>query len=156
MESEAPPFWERLSLAQMDHEQWESLCDGCALCCLHKLQDEDSGEVYLTAVACRLLDLETCRCQDYAHRSQRVTRCMMLRHEDTQVFDWLPESCAYRRLHEGHGLPWWHPLVAREAGLVHELELSARGRCVPESTVDLSDPESWPFLDEWDEEDEDE
>jgi uncharacterized protein len=119
-------FWESKSLAQMNREEWEYLCDGCGLCCLLKIEDEDSGEIFNTTVSCRLLDIETCRCSDYPNRLARVPMCAQLSLENLPAMYWLPESCAYKRLYEGKALPDWHPLLTSDTNSVHAAGVSAK------------------------------
>jgi uncharacterized protein len=125
-------FWKRKSLGDMSHEEWESLCDGCALCCLQKLQDEDSGDIYYTDIACKLLDIDKCRCTDYTARARLVSSCLILTVDEPETFKWLPRSCAYRRLSEGQDLPAWHPLLSGDPQSVHDAGISARGKAVSE------------------------
>lgn len=138
--SDNTPFWKRKTLAEMSREEWESLCDGCGKCCLHKLEDEDSGEVHYTNVACRLLDLDEIRCTKYAERARWVATCAVLTPDRVATFGWLPETCAYRLLDEGRELPDWHPLVTGDKASVHDARMSVRGTAVAERDAgDLED-----------------
>ena len=130
------PFWRTKSLADMNSDEWEALCDGCGQCCLHKLQDADTDEIALTDVACRLLDTQSCRCGDYANRLDEVPDCVQLTPESAGELAWLPETCAYRRLAHGKPLMWWHPLVSGDPETVHAAGISVRGQAVSEDAID--------------------
>jgi hypothetical protein len=138
----AAPFWRTKTLDEMDRDEWESLCDGCARCCLVKLEDEDTGDIHFTDIGCRLLDAKTCRCRDYARRNRRVPDCVRLSPSVVRALTWLPVTCAYRLVAEGKDLPDWHPLVSGRADSVHEAGVSVRGRVVA-GEDDLAQ-ELWP------------
>jgi uncharacterized protein len=143
------PFWKQKSLEELNPAEWESLCDGCGRCCLVKLEDEESGKIHFTDIACKLFNPNTCRCTDYAHRRRRVHDCIKLTPVNVRTIRWLPPSCAYRLIAEGRDLAWWHPLVSGAEMSVHEAGISVRGRIgVSEKEVQLADyPDhvvAWP------------
>lgn len=141
MNDAAAPFWETTPLGEMSTEQWESLCDGCGRCCLHKLEDADTGLVYYTDVACHLLDLRSCRCSQYARRQRLVPDCVVLTPDQTGEMTWLPDSCAYRLLDAGRPLPEWHPLKTGSAHSVKKAGISVAGFAVSETEVAEDDVE---------------
>jgi uncharacterized cysteine cluster protein YcgN (CxxCxxCC family) len=126
-----PAFWRDKTLAEMTPAEWESLCDGCGKCCLHKLRYAD-GTLKMTSVSCRLLDTETCRCSNYPKRKQLVPDCVMLSQDNLAGLDWLPDTCAYRLVNAGRDLFPWHPLVSGDPETVHTAGISVRGRCISE------------------------
>jgi len=137
------PFWESKRLNEMTPAEWESLCDGCGRCCLHKIEDEETGQRYQTRIACLLLDNLSCRCRDYANRKRRVPDCIQLTADSIVDHDWLPPTCAYLRLHQGQGLPEWHPLLTGSRQSVHEAGISVRGLTISEEHIH---PDEWQEL----------
>ena len=133
-------FWETVPLSKMTPQEWEALCDGCGKCCLNKIEDADSGEVFLTRVACRLLDDESCRCGQYDIRKSLVPECIVLTPGtiDKHAY-WMPQTCAYRLLWQGKPLPTWHPLLSGDPDSVHRAGVSVRGLTVPEFEVEEDD-----------------
>jgi uncharacterized cysteine cluster protein YcgN (CxxCxxCC family) len=142
-EDMALPFWKRKSFEEMTREEWESLCDGCARCCLYKLQDEDTGEIYYTNVVCRLLDVYRCRCTAYNDRSKLMPTCLVLTPDLVRQLRWMPKTCAYRLVAEGKDLEWWHPLVSGDPNTVHEAGISVRWRTLAEKDVDMENLEDY-------------
>jgi len=136
-------FWLAKSLEEMTPAEFESLCDGCGKCCLHKLEDEDTGDVYYTKVACRFLDHDSCRCQEYSQRQTLVPECVVLTPESVKDTYWLPETCAYRLIAEGAPLFDWHPLISGDPDSVHKAGMSVAGQVVHESAVDPDDMEDY-------------
>ena len=131
-DAESLPFWKQKRLDEMTRAEWESLCDGCGKCCLLKVEDEDTGEVTATNIACRLLDLERCRCSSYRDRRAHVPDCIRLTVRNIESFGWLPRTCAYRLLAFGDDLPDWHPLVTGDPESVHRAGISVRGWTISE------------------------
>lgn len=123
----AKPFWKTKTLEEMTPEQWESLCDGCGRCCLNKIEDADTGQIHLTKVACKLLDLALCRCSDYPNRQKEVPDCLRLTPEMVRNLTWLPATCAYALVAKGRDIPAWHPLKSGDPNTVHEAGISVRG-----------------------------
>lgn len=136
-------FWAAKSLADMTIAEFESLCDGCGKCCLHKLEDEDTGDVYYTKVACRYLDHESCRCQAYSERQALVPECIVLTPESVADTYWLPETCAYRLIDQGLPLFDWHPLISGDPDSVHKAGMSVAGQVLKETDVDINDLEDY-------------
>lgn len=134
-------FWERYPLSALNKAEWEALCDGCGKCCLHKLEDEVTGRIYRTNVACRLLDRHSGRCTDYPNRRRFVPDCVQLKPRLVPKLDWLPATCAYRRVDEGKPLPAWHYLISGDREAVHEVGASVRGWTISETDAssDLED-----------------
>ena len=131
-----PTFWESVPLNKMTDDEWEALCDGCGRCCLNKLEDPDTGHVALTRIACRLLDNESCRCAQYDIRHQFVPECIRMTAETIAKHAyWLPNTCAYKLLHEGKKLPEWHPLRTGTEQSVHAAGISVQGWSIPEFEV---------------------
>ncbi|NIF21876.1 MULTISPECIES: YcgN family cysteine cluster protein [Pantoea] len=129
------PFWQTRTLEQMSDEEWESLCDGCGQCCLNKLQDADTDEIYFTNVACNQLNIRTCSCRNYERRFEYEPDCIKLTRENLTSFNWLPRTCAYRLLGEGKTLPAWHPLLSGSKQAMHAQRISVRYIAVRESEV---------------------
>ena len=128
------PFWKTLTLEQMTLAQWESLCDGCGKCCLFKIEDIDTGDLYFTNIVCRLMDLKTCQCSQYLARRTLVPDCVNLyQHGDIKTLNYMPSTCAYRLISEGKDLPDWHPLVSGDRNSVREAGHSVNGRVFVES-----------------------
>ena len=139
------PFWKTKTLAEMTREEWESLCDGCGRCCLHKLR-YDGGGLAFTNVACVLLDGATARCSDYTNRRRKVPDCVQLTPDDLKAIDWLPPSCGYRLVASGKELAWWHPLVSGDPQTVHSSGVSVAGRTISERKAGLLEHHlaEWP------------
>jgi hypothetical protein len=137
------PFWRKKSLEEMTAAQWESLCDGCGICCLEKLEDAETGVVEYTAVACRHLDTASCRCRIYDRRHELDAGCIRMTAETLKTLHWLPDTCAYRRLAEGRDLPSWHPLVSGNPESVYKAGICIRERVLSALYVHPDDLEAY-------------
>lgn len=129
-------FWETKKLSEMTTKEWESLCDGCGKCCLNKLENEETEEIFFTSVVCDLIDLESCRCTRYAERTTLVPECLDLKQHDFAEYNWLPATCAYRLLTDGKPLPTWHPLISGAEQSVKDAGVSICSYAMKESEVD--------------------
>lgn len=139
MQSLRPQFWKEYSLEEMTQAEWEAVCDGCGLCCLVKLEDEDTLEVSYTKVSCKLLDCQTGHCSDYVNRVQHVPDCIQLEYKSLESINWLPSTCAYKRLYDGKKLPSWHYLNTGSKNSVIQARKSVAGRCISELDVNEDD-----------------
>ena len=133
------PFWKTKNLSELSQSQWESLCDGCGKCCCIRLEDEDNGSTYITDVACRLFNPETCACGDYKNRSRRVPDCVTLTPDNVEQLNWMPQTCAYRLVANGEDLPAWHHLVSGSRDTIHEHGMSVQNEVVSEDLVSEED-----------------
>ena len=142
------PFWKTKTLEEMSQSEWESLCDGCGKCCLNKLEDWDTEEIYWTNIGCELLDCHSCRCKDYSNRFEIVSDCIQLTPEVVRTLTWLPPTCGYRLVRDGNDLFDWHPLISGDPQTVHQAGISVRGRVVPEEGKSAEEYEEhlvdWP------------
>jgi uncharacterized cysteine cluster protein YcgN (CxxCxxCC family) len=138
-----PNSWKGKTLEQLSPEEWEALCDGCGQCCLYKLEDEDSGDLYLTNVVCRFLDHQTCQCQVYTDRHQAVPTCVQLTPKNVLELKWIPPTCAYKLIAEGKELPEWHPLVCGERVSLRKTEFFIGDRVISETEADMDDLENY-------------
>lgn len=138
-----PEFWRHYAIDQLNHAEWEALCDGCGQCCLIKLEDEETGEVEYTSVACKLLDCSTGACSDYPNRRDFVPDCIQLTPELLQQIKWLPSTCAYRRVYEGKDLPRWHYLITGDRQSVINAKKSVAHRCISEIEIDEEQVEEY-------------
>lgn len=129
-------FWNTTPLEALSTEEWEALCDGCAKCCLYKLEDEDDGEVYYTDLVCHLLDLKHCRCGDYPNRHINVPNCIAFNAEDVSKMHWLPDTCAYRLRYLDEPLYDWHHLISGSRESIHEAGESVRDFAITDKGQD--------------------
>jgi len=141
------PFWEEKKLSEMSHSEWESLCDSCGKCCLHKLEDEDTGEIFYTSVVCDLIDLDSCTCTHYSERTHLVPDCLNLKQHNFSDYNWLPTTCAYKLLAAGEKLPDWHPLITNSKEPVHDSGVSIRSYAMKESQIDSIEEHIIQWLD---------
>lgn len=150
MTGDNKPFWKTKTLFEMNKDEWEMLCDGCGKCCLQQLEDESTGQLVFTDIACDLFDQQHCSCTDYENRTSRVPNCMSLDVNNVvQAAEFAPPSCAYRLLALGEELPSWHPLRQGDRTLMHEQGLSAKNRCRSMNSIEQDKIEdyvvSWPL-----------
>tara|TARA_R110001592_G_scaffold1470_2_gene8811 strand:+ start:5148 stop:5609 length:462 start_codon:yes stop_codon:yes gene_type:complete len=138
------PFWEAKKIQELSQDEWESLCDGCGKCCLQKLQDEDTEELHFTCISCQFLDKHSCRCKVYENRFEHLPECLNLTKESLgSALTWLPNTCAYKLIHEEKSLPAWHHLISENKEMIHILNLSVRDKVISELDVNEDDWEDY-------------
>jgi len=137
------PFWQTTALDQMSPQQWESLCDGCAQCCAHKLEDQETNEIFYTNVVCQYLDTQQCRCNVYPERQQKVPDCIQITPQNAGTLSWIPDSCAYKRLAKGQSLPDWHPLITGNSDSAILANMSVSGKVISEDDINEEDMEDF-------------
>ncbi len=133
------PFWKTKSLTEMSREEWESLCDGCGKCCCIRLEDEDTGAIYITDVVCKLFNPETCQCTDYTNRSVKVPDCVTLTPDNVDKLHWMPQTCAYRLIAQGKDLPEHHHLISGSRDSIHNAGMSVQDAVTCETLVKEDD-----------------
>lgn len=132
-------FWKEKKLEEMSKDEWESLCDGCGLCCLIRLEDEDTGEIVQSNIACKYLNLDTCKCTDYKNRKKNVPDCWVITPENIDKIYWMPDTCAYKLVYQGQDLYDWHPLKSGDKNSTHKEGISYIGEMVSEDETDIDD-----------------
>lgn len=130
------PFWKAKTLQEMSRDEWESLCDNCGKCCCFRLQDEDTDDVYITDVACKLFDDQSCTCTDYPNRSVKVPDCVTITPDNVHDLTWMPQTCAYRLIAQGSDLPPYHHLVTGSRTTIHETGWSVQGAVQSENDIE--------------------
>ena len=149
MTKQIDKFWLKIPLKELSDSQWESICDGCAQCCAHKLQCEDTGEIYKTNVVCRYLDQEACQCQVYENRHEFVPDCIKITPDNAGQLDWIPETCGYRLLAEGEDLPAWHPLQSGDKASTRKAGVAVTGKVISEADINMEDIEDYVVGDDY-------
>jgi len=147
--SQLEKFWETIPFDQLNQKQWESICDGCAQCCAHKLQDEDTDEIFYTNIVCEYLDTNKCQCSVYADRHTYVPDCIKITAENAKELSWIPETCGYKLLANGKPLPDWHPLVTGSRNSTEQANMSIRDKVISEADIDMDDLEDYLVEDDY-------
>lgn len=133
------PFWKEKELSELSTKEWESLCDGCGKCCCIRLEDEDTADIYITDVVCKLFDAQTCQCTDYKNRSSLVPDCVTLTPKNVHQLRWMPETCAYRLVAAGQDLPEYHHLISGDRNSIHEAGMSVQNAVICETVIEEDD-----------------
>ena len=133
------PFWKTKTLKEMTRQEWESLCSGCGICCLHRFHNQKTGKVFFTSIACKFLDTERCHCTVYERRFQQEPDCEEITPDNLITLKWLPKTCGYRSVADGRDLEWWHPLISGDPDTVHQADISMQNKVISEENVQPGD-----------------